>query len=101
MARSTKTHSRTHGKSASPIHPFHNRMAATDLVPCFYTGQDYRWENPAEMHIRSQVREWKKAKRGTFADSGKIFVFFKRIEKVVLKVWDGPLGIGNLIPFAK
>jgi hypothetical protein len=73
-------------------------MASTDLVPCFYTGQDYRCELPAEVRTRREVREFKARGLGKFVDSGKIFLFFKQLAR---KLWDGPLGIGNLLPFAK
>jgi hypothetical protein len=72
-------------------------MAATDLVPCFYTGQDYRLERPAEVRTRAEVREFKVKGLGKFIDNGKLFLFFKALAK---KLWDGPLGIGNLLPFA-
>ena len=73
-------------------------MASTDLVPCFYTGQDYRCELPAEIRTRGEVREFKARGLGRFVDSGKVFLFFKQLAK---KLWDGPVGIGNLLPFAK
>ena len=76
-------------------------MAATDLVPCFYTGQDYRWERPAKLVARAEVRQYKNFKLGKFVESGKIFLFFKRIEQSVKNLWDGPLGIGNILPFAR
>jgi hypothetical protein len=77
-------------------------MAATDLVPCFYTGQDYRWERPAKMLTRARVRELKTIKIGKFIESGKIFLFHQRLEaEKVIGFWDGPLGIGNLLPFAR
>jgi hypothetical protein len=71
-------------------------MAATDLVPCFYTGQNYRCELPAEMHPRAKVHEFRDRGVGKFADSGKVFVFSKQFAG---KFWDGPLGTGNLLPF--
>lgn len=80
-------------------------MAATDLVPCFYTGQDYRWEKPAKVLLRSEVRELKKAKIGYFVENGKIFLFFNAMLHAAKKVWDevrdGPLGRGNILPFAR
>jgi hypothetical protein len=77
-------------------------MAASDPVPCYYTGQDYRWERPACVKTRGEVRELKKWKLGKFVESGKIFLFFKRLVKdAVLGFWDGPLGRGNLIPFGR
>ena len=68
------------------------------LVPCFYTGQNYRTELPAEVHPRAKTRQFKLAHLGEFKENGKIFLFFKQLAK---KLWDGPLGIGNLLPFAK
>jgi hypothetical protein len=76
-------------------------MAASDPVPCYYTGQNYRWERPAEIHTRAEVRGFKKAKLGTFIENGKIFLFFKAIVNAVKTTWDGPLGRGLLIPFSK
>ena len=76
-------------------------MAATDLVPCFYTGQDYRWERPAKIKTRAEVRDYKKWKLGEFRESGKVFLFFQRVKEDLVGFWDGPLGIGNLLPFAR
>ncbi len=76
-------------------------MAATDLVPCFYTGQDFRWEKPAELRPRAECHSIKKLKLGRFDQDGKIFLFFKSIVTSAKRAWDGPLGIGNLIPFAR
>lgn len=73
-------------------------MAATDLVFCFYTGQDYRVEKPAEVHVRSQVREFKEKGLGKFVDNGRVFLFSKAVTK---QLWDGAIGIGNLLPFAR
>ncbi len=53
------------------------------------------------MEIRSKVHEFKKEKLGTFIENGRIFLFFKRIEQAALKLWDGPVGVGNLLPFSK
>jgi len=78
--------------------PFQSIMAATDLVPCYYTGQNYRSEIPAEVHPRAKVRDWKNRGLGKFIESGRIFLFAKRIAKVFC---DGVLGVGNLLPFAK
>jgi hypothetical protein len=75
-------------------------MAATDLVPCFYTGQNYRAEKPAEILVRSKVREFKKLKLGKFVDNGTKFLFSHcRIKKAAYS--EGPIGRGNLIPFAR
>lgn len=76
-------------------------MAATDLVPCYYTGQNYRVEKPAEKHPRHQVREFKRQKLGEFIENGKLFLFFKRVSAKAKQLWDGPFGIGNLLPFFK
>lgn len=76
-------------------------MAATDLVPCFYTGQDYRSEKPAELRTRAEVRAWKKQKLGKFVEHGRYFLFFKTLMVKLARFWDGPLGVGNLLPFAK
>jgi hypothetical protein len=76
-------------------------MAATDLVPCFYTGQDYRLERPVEVRTRAEVRELKAKKLGKFVDNGKLFLFFKTVAIRLNRFLDGPLGTGNLLPFAK
>ena len=76
-------------------------MPATDLVPCFYTGQLRAVERPAEFRPRAELHELKKAKLGKFVDNGKVFLFFKAIKEAILKLWDGPLGVGNLLPFSK
>src|SRR5580692_7427138 len=77
-------------------------MAATDLVPCFYTGQNYRWEKPADIKPRSEVRRLKNLKLGKFIENGKIFLFSKTAFVLIKEnVWDGPLGVGNLLPFAR
>jgi hypothetical protein len=76
-------------------------MAATDLVPCFYTGQNFRWEQPAELRTRTECHRLKKFKLGRFDQNGKIFLFFKAIVNAAKLVWDGPIGVGNVLPFAK
>jgi hypothetical protein len=76
-------------------------MAATDLVPCFYTGQNFRWEKPAELRPRAELHRLKKLKLGRFDQHGKIFLFFKAIVNAAKSLWDGPIGIGNVLPFAK
>jgi hypothetical protein len=76
-------------------------MATTDLVPCFYTGQNFRWEKPAEIRTRADCHLQKKLKLGRFDQNGKIFLFYKAIVNAAKSVWDGPVGIGNLLPFAK
>lgn len=79
-------------------------MPSTDLVPCFYTGQRRAVERPAKFEMRSRLHELKKAKLGKFVDNGKVFLFEKSIVVVQEKLnrgWDGPLGVGNLLPFAK
>ncbi|HET9320385.1 MAG TPA: hypothetical protein VFO27_11435 [Bryobacteraceae bacterium] len=76
-------------------------MAATDLVPCFYTGQNYRTEKPAEVRVRSEVRELKKRKLGKFVANGTLFLFSRAIVKKMVAPYDGPLGVGNVVPFAR
>jgi len=53
------------------------------------------------VHTRAEVREFKNLKLGKFVENGKVFVFFKAIEQAAVWLWDGPLGIGNLLPFAR
>jgi len=80
-------------KKSEPLY-----MALSDLVPCFYTGQDYRFERPAQVHIRAEVREFKRRSLGKFIENGKVFLFFKQAPKIL---HDGPLGIGNALPFSR
>jgi len=76
-------------------------MPLTDLVPCFYTGQIRLIQRPAELRPRAELHKMKAWKLGKFVDNGKAFLFFKRIEQAAVNLWNGPLGIGNLIPFAR
>jgi hypothetical protein len=76
-------------------------MASTDLVPCFYTGQNYRVEPPAQVLKRSEVRELKKQKIGKFIENGRLFLFFKALVKKAQRFFDGPLGVGNAMPFSR
>lgn len=50
----------------------------TDLVPCFYMGQNFRVDEPAERTARAIVREYKAKGRGKFVDSGRAFLFHAR-----------------------
>lgn len=76
-------------------------MPSTDLVPCFYTGQRRAIERPAKLLPRSEVHQLKTAKLGKFVDNGKVFLFFKAIKEAAKLLWDGPIGIGNVLPFAR
>lgn len=77
-------------------------MKSKDLVPCFYTGQDYRRDQPAELLPRADVRKYKALKLGKFIESGKVFVFFARLaRKVVQTIWDGPAGAKTVLTFLK
>jgi hypothetical protein len=77
-------------------------MPANDPVPCYYTGQNYRWEKPAKTLTRAEVRQLKSWGEGKFIENGKIFLLAKSIVVAMQeKVWDGPLGVGNLLPFSK
>lgn len=75
-------------------------MPNSDSVPCYYTGQLRRVEQPAEFRLRSEVRELKAQKLGKFVDNGKVFLFNQRLSPKTTQLWDGPIGIGNLLPFA-
>jgi len=76
-----------------------------DLVPCFYREQDAAREKPAQLLPREQVREFKKQLLGKFICHGRAFRFFQSIPAELRQVgkvlWDGLLGTGNLIPFAR
>lgn len=75
-------------------------MASTDSVPCYYTGQRVGVDPPAESRPRHEVREFKRQKLGKFVASGKFFLFFKRAIAKAKRLWDGPLGVGNALPFS-
>lgn len=78
-----------------------------DLVPCYYVGQDRLREQPAEVLPRADVRRYKALKLGKFVSSGKVFLFFAHVAGVAFRIaekisfWDGPVGVGNILPFAK
>lgn len=73
----------------------------SDLVPCFYTGQDFRWQKPAEFRLRAELHRIKKLKAGRFDWDGKIFVFYKRIETVAQGLFNGPMSAKNILAFLK
>ena len=73
-------------------------MASSDVVRCFYTGQDSRCTKPVMLVSRNEAREFKLQGRGRFDDNGKIFRFSQMVRKVL---WDGPFGIGNVLPFTR
>ena len=76
-------------------------MPATDLVPCFYTGQDFRWETPAEFRMRAELHKLKKQGLGRFDQKGKIFRFAQKIEQRVSRLWTGSPSANNLLHFVK
>src|SRR3989442_13403028 len=76
-------------------------MAKSDLVPCFYKDQDATWERPAKLLPRSQVREMKAQKLGAFIFRGRAFRFFQSIKQAIVRFFDGPLSIGNLLAVSK
>ncbi len=76
-------------------------MPATDLVPCFYTGQDFRWEQPAEFRLRGDLHRIKKFKIGRFDQDGKIFLFFKRIETAARDMFYVPMSAKSILFFLK
>ena len=76
-------------------------MPATDLVPCFYTGQDYRWEKPAEMRLRSEVRDFKTRGLGKFVENGRVFLFSQKIVLFLAEHWNGKPGGGSILAFLK
>ena len=76
-------------------------MAATELVPCFYTGQNCDVDRPAKMIARGRCRELKTAKIGKFERNGKIFVFSQRIETAMMALFNGPASAKNILVFLK
>lgn len=76
-------------------------MPATDLVPCFYTGQDFRWEQPAEFRLRAELHRIKKLKVGRFDQDGKIFLFARRIEAAARDMFSVPVSAKTILLFLK
>jgi hypothetical protein len=74
-------------------------MAASDPVPCFYTGQDYRWEKPAKILTRAEVRELKLRRIGNYIENGKMFLFSQRKETALL--FGGKPSAKNILAFIK
>ena len=76
-------------------------MPLTDLVPCFYAGQPRILSRPAKLMLRSNLHDMKKHKLGLFVDDGTAFQFTRKFTDAVRPLWDGLLGVGNLLPFAR
>ena len=76
-------------------------MAKTDMVPCYYTGQRVGVDRPVESKPRYELHEAKRQKLGKFVVNGKFFLFFKKMVQQARQLWDGPFGVGNLLPFYK
>lgn len=77
-------------------------MNSKDVVPCFYTGQDYRRDQPAELLPRVEVRKYKALKLGKFVASGQVFLFYARMAvKVMETIWDGAPGARSILTFLK
>jgi hypothetical protein len=84
-------------KSSLPLTP----MAASELVPCFYTGQNCDIHRPAKVETRGRCRELKKSGVGRFERNGKVFVFSQRIETAVQSIFNGPMSAKNVLAFLK
>lgn len=76
-------------------------MAKSEQVPCFYAGQQDSWERPAKIVTRVEARLLKAAGAGKFENNGQIFRLSKAITEKAKEFWDGPMGIGNLLPWSK
>lgn len=77
-------------------------MAANQLVPCYYTGQNRRVEPPAEFRLRPELHEIKKQKLGTFVDNGKNFLFAaRRRVRVFNTLWEGRPSSKSILAFLK
>ena len=76
-------------------------MAANELVPCFYSGQNCDVDRPAKIQTRRRCRELKTAKIGRFERHGKVFIFFQRIETALLSMFTGPMSAKNILVFLK
>jgi hypothetical protein len=74
----------------------------SDLVPCYYTGQDYRREQPADLLPRHEVRKYKDQRLGKFIASGRFFLFFaRRVVRVLRTVWEGRPSSQSILAFLK
>lgn len=77
-------------------------MAANDLVPCFYTGQDRHIDEPAEIATRDEVRGYKKKKLGKFVDNGTKFQFSAQMSvRAVETVCDFRMSARSVLTFLK
>jgi len=73
-----------------------------DLVPCYYTGQDYRVDEPAEVLPRFEVRRYKHLRLGKFVDSGKVFLFSARLTvQVVETICEFRMSARSVLTFLK
>jgi hypothetical protein len=75
--------------------------AKTDLVPCFYTGQNFRWERPVAFRVRAELHQLKKEKLGRFDQHGAIFLFFQKVVEHVVERWEGTPSAQNLLHFVR
>lgn len=76
-------------------------MQKSDKVPVFMTGMDTSWEKPAQIVTRGEARELKDQLLGKFENHGQTFRLFQTIKEALATYVDGPMGIGNLLPWAK
>jgi hypothetical protein len=76
-------------------------MPKSDKVPCWYRDQDSSWELPAFIYTRAEARDKKNQLLGKFENHGQTFRLEKTIKDVLAVYWDGPFGIGNLLPFSR
>lgn len=74
-------------------------MPPTDLVPCFYTGQNRYVEPPVRLERRDRLHASKKIGSGRFVDNGKHFQFIRRIETAI--TYTGPPSAKNILAFLK
>lgn len=64
-------------------------MPKTDLVACFYWGQDSQNDEPMQVLTRAEVRQLKKDNKGYFIDHG---VNFRLCQEIPVTVTGRPLG---------
>jgi hypothetical protein len=76
-------------------------MPATDLVPCFYKGQNFRWEQPVEFRTRAELHRIKKLKVGRFDQNGKIFLFRQAVGNTAKRPLDSPATARTILCFMK
>jgi hypothetical protein len=87
--------------SCVPISLLVPQMSKSNEVPCYLTGQDSSWEKPIQVVSRADARGLKKLQLGKFENHGQTFRLYQIVAETVKAFIDGPLGVGNLLPWSK